>query len=57
MRAENDNKLGVKAWPVPGGVWRPHQQDQVDPGDRTPEWWHGEEEASASFLAAMGVVV
>lgn len=50
-RKELDTALGVSGWPVPG---------QVRPARKTgpagaPSWWHGEEEASQSFLRAMGV--
>jgi hypothetical protein len=45
-----DNELGVAAWPGPV----PHRRSvPVIPG--APAWWAGEEEASDSFLAAMGV--
>jgi hypothetical protein len=50
-RAELDGALGVAGWPGPAHRWRPSAPRE--PG--APSWWHGDEEASQSFLAAMGV--
>lgn len=49
-RGELDAALGVAAWP---GPLPPARVVPVEPG--APAWWHGDEEASQSFLAAMGV--
>jgi hypothetical protein len=50
-RAQLDAALGVPGWPGP--ATRPRPAEPVEPG--APAWWHGEEEASQSFLAAVGV--
>jgi hypothetical protein len=46
-----DATLGVAGWPGPGQPAR--TASAVEPG--APPWWHGDEDASQSFLAAMGV--
>lgn len=51
-RAKFDADLGVSAWATPGRERRPVQQT---PDDGAPWWWTGAEDASQSFLAAMGV--
>lgn len=49
QRAEFDARLGVAGWPGPG------TRRQVAPRPRgVPAWWHGDEEASAATLAAVG---
>jgi hypothetical protein len=52
-RAELDRQLDVAAWCVPGV--RPRVVREPLPPD-APAWWHGDEDASQSFLAAAGVV-
>lgn len=49
-RAELDSILGVRAWGRPG-----QQVKHYERPANAPSWWHGDEEASDSFLAAMGV--
>lgn len=51
-RAKFDADLGVSAWAVPG---RERRHVQQTPDDGAPWWWTGAEDASQSFLAAMGV--
>lgn len=46
-----DQQLEVGSWRVPGGAYR---QRQTVPS--TPAWWRGDEDASQTFLHAMGVV-
>jgi hypothetical protein len=46
-----DELFGVKAWTLPGQQARPVVVRE--PG--TPDWWEGPEEASNSFLSAMGI--
>jgi hypothetical protein len=50
-RRELDQKLQVNTWRLPGGAYR-HRK--VAPN--TPIWWKGDEDASQTFLHAMGVV-
>lgn len=50
-RRELDNQLQVSAWELPGGAYR---QRSIAPS--APAWWRGDEDASQSFLHAMGVV-
>jgi hypothetical protein len=45
-------ELGAGGWAVPGQR-RPRPEPEREPG--TPPWWHGDEEASQSFLAAVGL--
>jgi hypothetical protein len=50
-RRDLDNELGVVRWRIPG-------QPVVAQPDRdpaAPSWWDDDEEASQSFLDAMGV--
>lgn len=51
-RARFDADLGISAWALPGRERRVMDEPQ-DPG--APWWWHGAEDASQGFLAAMGV--
>lgn len=51
-RARLDSELGVRGWGIPGAT-TVVEVPAVDP--RAPLWWQGEEEASSSFLAAMGI--
>ena len=53
-RAKLDADLGVSAWAVPG---RARQTFEPAPDDGAPWWWRGAEDASQSFLAAMGVTL
>lgn len=50
VRQEFDTKLLVGEWETPGYGSDPHAHD-----DGSPAWWRGEEDASQSFLASMGV--
>jgi len=52
-RAAFDSDLGMSQWLVPGR--QPKPPAPRDPG--APWWWHGDEDASDSFLAAMGVTL
>ena len=56
-RANLDSALGVSIWPIPGRGTRRRVstpvQSEVPAG--APTWWHGDEEASQSFLREMGV--
>jgi hypothetical protein len=51
-RAQLDAALCVAAWPAPG-IRRARPAEPTEPG--APAWWHGDEDASQSFLDAMGV--
>ncbi|WP_329336066.1 hypothetical protein OG252_13035 [Streptomyces sp. NBC_01352] len=53
-RARFDADLGVSAWAVPGQDRR-EIDSQEDTG--APWWWTGAEDASQSFLGAMGVTL
>lgn len=53
-RARIDADLGVSAWAVPG---RARRAMESTPDDGAPWWWRGAEDASQSFLAAMGVTL
>lgn len=46
-----DQQLEVARWRLPGGAYR--QRSDVS---NAPAWWRGDEDASQSFLHAMGVV-
>lgn len=50
-RRELDQKLRVNTWRLPGGAYR---RRQIVPN--APVWWKGDEDASQTFLHAMGVV-
>jgi len=50
-RRELDNQLKVGSWQLPGGAYRRRQRV-----DSVPSWWRGDEDASQTFLHAMGVV-
>ena len=52
-RAKFDADLGVSAWARPG-----HERRDMQPvTNSAPWWWTGAEDASQSFLAAMGVTL
>lgn len=51
-RARFDADLGVSAWALPGRE-RSEPEPVQDPG--APWWWTSAEEASQSWLTAMGV--
>ncbi|KAF2774615.1 hypothetical protein [Streptomyces sp. OM5714] len=53
-RAKFDADLGVSAWASPGHTRR---ELEPTPDDGAPWWWTGAEDASQSFLAAMGVTL
>lgn len=46
-----DKKLSVLNWSVPGG----HYVERPKAPGGPPDWWQDDEEASQSFLEAMGV--
>lgn len=46
-----DRLFDVDAWQVPGGARV--RRDRVE---GAPSWWHGDEDASQSFLQSMGVI-
>jgi hypothetical protein len=52
-RRELDRQLQVSSWWTPGGAYRRRQRDATS----APAWWRGDEDASQTFLHAMGVVV
>lgn len=47
-----DVRLSVAGWGMPG-----LEATEVTREEGAPWWWSGEEEASDSFLASMGVVL
>lgn len=50
-RKRFDGQLDVRAWTVPGT-----ETKELEPRDpKAPWWWDSPEEASQSFLTAMGV--
>jgi hypothetical protein len=53
-RARFDADLGVSAWALPGREHRDIEPVQ-DPG--APWWWAGAEDASQSWITAMGVTL
>lgn len=53
VRAEFDDLLKTKIWRVSPAVETKREAANVDKS--APWWWEGEEEASESFLSAMGV--
>lgn len=53
-RRELDRALDVDLWRVPGVPLRAPRRDVE--GRRAPAWWHGDEDASQSFLHAVGVM-
>jgi hypothetical protein len=50
-RQRLDQQLQVNDWQLPGGAYR---QRRTVPN--TPAWWRGDEDASQTFLHAMGLV-
>lgn len=52
-RRELNQTLDVDAWQLPGV--RPRKPQVVEVGQ--PSWWRGDEDASQSFLASMGMVM
>lgn len=50
-RRRFDGQLSVRGWGAPG---RPMVEVERT-GSNAPWWWQGDEEASQSFLTAMGV--
>lgn len=50
-RRDLDRQLQVNAWHVPGGAYRQRREVST-----APAWWRGDEDASQTFLHAMGVV-
>ncbi len=53
-RRKFDADLGVSAWALPG---RDRREIEPQPDTGAPWWWHGDEDASQSFLASMGVTL
>jgi hypothetical protein len=50
-RRQLDTALDVRSWRTPGGAFR-HRRAPSN----APAWWRGDEDASQTFLHAMGVV-
>jgi hypothetical protein len=59
VRGKLDQVLEVSAWRSPGRhVELPDRKVDIDGDEFTaPSWWHGDEDASQSFLASMGVTI
>lgn len=55
VRAELDDVLDVTAWQVPGTRTHTYVRAREDVPTGAPAWWHGDEEASQSFMREMGV--
>jgi hypothetical protein len=53
MRGDLDSELGVAAWRITRGLTGRPLPPPVDDG--APSWWHGDEEASQTFLRDQGV--
>ncbi len=56
IRRSFDSKLGVSRWEHPLSPLDKDDdepEEQIDPN--APWWWHGDEEASTTFLTSMGV--
>ncbi len=51
-RRQLDQQLKVGDWVTPGGAYRQRKVDEPAP----PAWWRGDEDASQTFMHAMGVV-
>lgn len=54
-RRELDAQLKVKRWRITSEQVDPYEDSGSDPN--APWWWEGAEEASDSFLSAMGVTL
>jgi hypothetical protein len=52
-RGELDRWLETSIWPAPGTRRVIYQVEDRDPN--APDWWHGDEEATTTFLKSMGV--
>lgn len=52
-RKKFDVDMGVKRWRITAADEDPYADAVVD--EAAPWWWEGDEEASDSFLEAMGV--
>ena len=50
-RKRFDGQLGVRAWATPGSEAKEPEPREAG----APWWWEGAEDASQSFLTAMGV--
>lgn len=50
-RQDFDRDMAITSWQLPGGAYVPVN---VEAG--TPSWWHGDEDASQSFLQSVGVI-
>lgn len=53
IRKEFDALIQTRLWRISDAV--ENRRDTAGVASNAPEWWAGEEEASSSFLAAMGV--
>lgn len=53
LRKLLDQELNVNEWRVPGTT-RTRRRKEID---TAPSWWRGDEDASQTFLHAMGIVV
>lgn len=52
-RRQLDDALGTASWETP--FTRGKQRTRSSDRSSAPSWWHGEEDASQTFLAAMGM--
>lgn len=50
-----NNDLGVHMWP--GAEGNAADLEELADAEPRPSWWHGDEDASATFLREMGVVL
>lgn len=50
-----DHELGVEGWPAADALPSDPLLRPPPPTPGVPDWWTGDEQASQSFLAAMGV--
>jgi hypothetical protein len=60
VRGQFDMSLDVRSWRVPGQAWEAPVARVVEiDGEmrKAPAWWRGDEDASQSFLAQMGVTL
>jgi len=51
-RTRLDRKLKIDQWELPGGTYVAPKRE----GNAPPAWWDDDEEASQSFLDAVGAV-
>jgi hypothetical protein len=54
VRKEFDGEMQIKRWKITDAVEEPEAEvSEIE--KKAPYWWDGEEEASNSFLTAMGI--